>query len=86
VVLDTKLTEFNTEGKRLINDWKPAKDRDGLALMKEADFLRRVATLGIIGGNVKATLVECLTRRNGCDHPKESLKVKTGPLPTTSKR
>jgi hypothetical protein len=74
VVLDTKLAEFNAEAKRLNNDWKPAKDRDGLALMKERDFLDRIATLGIIGKNVKASLIECLTRRNGCGHP-NSLKV-----------
>ena len=43
-----------------------AKDRDGLALMKEADFLDRAQAVGIIGKNVKSTLVECLNRRNGC--------------------
>ena len=49
VVLDTKLAEFNAEAKRINTDWKPAKDRDGLALMKEADFLNRLSTIGIIG-------------------------------------
>jgi hypothetical protein len=74
VVLDTKRAEFNTEAKRVSADWKPAKNRDGLALMKEADFLNRIHTLGIIGKNVKASLVECLARRNGCGHP-NSLRV-----------
>ena len=75
VVLDTKLKEFNAQAKSVNADWKPAKDRDGLAQMKEADFLSRIAALSIIGKNVKTTLVECLNRRNGCGHP-NSLKLK----------
>jgi hypothetical protein len=43
--------------------------------MKERDFLNRAATIGVIGKNVKATLIECLDRRNGCGHP-NSLKLK----------
>lgn len=75
VVIDTKLKEFNAEAKRVSADWKPAKNRDGLSLMKEADFLNRIMAVGVIGKNVKATLAECLTRRNGCGHP-NSLKLK----------
>lgn len=75
VVLDTKLKEFNAAAKAANVDWKPAKNRDGLALMKEAEFLNSIAKLGIIGKNVKSTLVECLNRRNGCGHP-NSLKLK----------
>lgn len=74
-VLDTHLAAFNAEAKRVDNDWKNAKDRDGLALMKERDFLNRTAAIGVIGKNVKATLIECLDRRNGCGHP-NSLKLK----------
>jgi len=74
-VLDTKLKEFNAEAKRINTDWRTAKNRDALALMKERDFLDRAVAVGLIGKNVKTALVECLDRRNGCGHP-NSLKVK----------
>jgi hypothetical protein len=75
-VLDTKLGEFNAEATRVTQGkWRPATGRDGLSLMKEVDFLDRIHAIGLIGKNVKATLNECLTRRNGCGHP-NSLKVK----------
>lgn len=74
-VLDQHLNTFNIEAKRVDADWKSAKDRDGLALMKEREFLIRASAIGLIGKNVKAALIECLDRRNGCGHP-NSLKLK----------
>uniref|UniRef100_UPI001C09C1CE hypothetical protein n=1 Tax=Acinetobacter baumannii TaxID=470 RepID=UPI001C09C1CE len=42
--------------------------------MKEAEFLDRIAAIGMIGKNVKAQLLAGLNLRNGCGHP-NSLKV-----------
>jgi hypothetical protein len=68
-VLATKLTEFNALALKLDSKWKAAKDRDGLALMKEAVFLERAFSIGVITKNERGALDECLTRRNTCGHP-----------------
>ncbi len=47
---------------------------DDLGRMKESDFLERIATIGMVGRNVKTQLVVGLNLRNGCGHP-NSLKV-----------
>jgi hypothetical protein len=70
------LAAFNTEASRVDAKWKPAKTTDDLGRMKESEFLDRLVALSIIGKNVKAELVECLDRRNGCGHPNS---MKLGP-------
>ena len=37
--------------------------------MKEAEFLRSLVSISMIGKNVKAELKQCLDRRNACGHP-----------------
>ncbi len=71
-----KLSDFNSEAKRIDANWKAAKTIDDLGRMKENDFLDRIAALSIIGKNVRQELGKCLTLRNGCGHP-NSLKVGT---------
>jgi hypothetical protein len=68
------LAAFNAEAKRVNQGWKAAKTTDDIGLMKEADFLDRIAAISMIGKNVKEELQQCLKRRNGCGHP-SSLKV-----------
>ncbi len=68
------LATFNAEAKRVDPRWKAAKTTDDIGLMKEADFLDRIAAISMIGKNVKDELQQCLKRRNGCGHP-SSLKV-----------
>ena len=68
------LAPFNAEASRVDAKWKSAKTTDDLGRMKEADFLDRLVALSIIGKNVKAELVDCLDRRNGCGHP-NSMKL-----------
>ena len=68
------LAAFNAEAKRVDQRWKTAKTMDDIGLMKEADFLDRIAAISMIGKNVKEELQQCLKRRNGCGHP-SSLKV-----------
>lgn len=74
-VLTNRLTEFNNEAKRRKADWKTAVTKDDLASMKESDFLDILATLSIIGKNVKEHLKNnALNLRNSCGHP-SSLKL-----------
>ena len=73
-VVANYLAAFNAEAKRVDGKWKTAATTDDLGRMKEADFLDRIAAIGIIGKNVKAQLAGGLTLRNGCGHP-NSLKV-----------
>ena len=68
------LWDFNVEAKRVNSRWKTAKTTDDLSTMKEADFLNRIATLSIIGKNVKDELKICLKLRNSCSHP-NSLEI-----------
>jgi hypothetical protein len=68
------LNAFNAEAQRIDSKWKMAKTTDDIGRMKEGDFLDRIATLSIIGPNIKKELRECLDRRNGCGHP-NSMKI-----------
>jgi len=64
------LSAFNTEAVKVMGKkWKIAKTTDDLGRMPEGEFLDRIATLSIIGKNVKTELKGCLDRRNGCGHP-----------------
>jgi hypothetical protein len=69
VILNTKIDEFNLEARRINSNWKNAKNTDDFGRMKESEFLDRLVTVGLIGANVKASLKECLDRRNACGHP-----------------
>lgn len=69
-VLENKLDDFNSEAKRRNPKWKIASTKDDLSLMKESDFLDVLASLSIIGKNVKEQLKNnCLSLRNACGHP-----------------
>ena len=68
------LAAFNAEAKRVDAKWKDATTTDELGLMKERNFLDRIAAISVIGKNVKVELQACLDRRNSCGHP-NSLKV-----------
>jgi len=68
------LAAFNAEAKRVDSRRKPARTMDDIGLMKEAEFLDRIAAISMIGKNVKDELQQCLKRRNGCGHP-SSLKI-----------
>lgn len=73
-VVTNHLAAFNTEAKKIDGKWKITATADDLGRMKEADFLDRIAAVGMVGKNVKAQLVAGLNLRNGCGHP-NSLKV-----------
>lgn len=68
-VLNNNLAAFNAAARQQFPKWKDATDRDGLALMKEVEFLERAFTIRTINKNQRAALEECLTRRNACGHP-----------------
>ena len=68
------LVEFNAEVKRVDSRWRDAKTTDDLGRIADADFLDRIATISVVGKNVKKELKDCLDRRNGCGHP-NSLRV-----------
>lgn len=69
-VIAFRLTDFNNEAKNRDAKWKTASTRDDLARMKESDFLDILATLSILGKNVKEHLKNtCLNLRNSCGHP-----------------
>ncbi|MEP3422281.1 MAG: hypothetical protein ABJN35_11140 [Erythrobacter sp.] len=80
-VVANHLNAFNAEAQRVNSKWKKAVDEDGLASMKEAEFLDRLVAIGVIGKNVKDELAGALKLRNGCGHP-NSLRV--GPNKVTS--
>jgi hypothetical protein len=73
-VVSKQLPAFNAEAQRRDAKWRAAKTPDGLARMKEHDFLEMMEALAIIGKNVKEELQACLKLRNACGHP-SSLKV-----------
>jgi len=68
------LAAFNIEAHKRNPKWKSAINEDGLAKMKEADFLDILVQIGVIGKNVKEELAKALKLRNGCGHP-NSLKI-----------
>jgi hypothetical protein len=69
-VHSSHLTAFNAEAAKVMGKkWKHAVTPDDLGRMGESDFLDRLASLSIIGKNVKIELKTCLDRRNGCGHP-----------------
>ncbi len=70
-----KLNDFNIEAQRRDARWRPATNPDGLARMKEHDFLDVLNAIGVLGRNVKQELQNnCLQLRNSCGHP-NSFKV-----------
>lgn len=73
-VVKNKLVEFNAEALRRDVKWKNAKTKDDLTKIKESDFLDMMATLSILGKNVKEQLKKSLDLRNACGHP-NSLKI-----------
>ena len=74
-VYENYLADFNKEAKLVNSKWKDANTTDDFANMKEVEFLDRIATLSIIGKNVKTELKNCLNLRNSCGHP-NSLEVR----------
>ncbi|MCF6097992.1 hypothetical protein [Mesorhizobium muleiense] len=68
------LAAFNAEAKKVNSKWKDAVNEDGIGLMKEEDFLNRIAGISVIGKNQKDELLKGLKLRNGCGHP-NSLQV-----------
>ena len=74
-VFAEKITSFNSEARRIDSRWKDARSTDDLSKMGEADFLERIATLSVIGKDVKKELKSCLGRRNSCSHP-NSLQIR----------
>lgn len=73
-VVAKHLPAFNAEAQRRDPKWRPAKSADGLARIDEFQFLQIIASLEIIGKNVKDELEGCLKLRNACGHP-SSLKI-----------
>lgn len=73
-VLNNHIVSFNAEALHRFPKWKNASNPDGLTKMKEYDFLQVLASLSIIGKNVKEELEQCLKLRNSCGHP-NSLKI-----------
>lgn len=63
------LANVNAEAKRRNKDWKNAKSKDDLGLMKERTFLEILVKLSVVGKSIKTELVGCLDLRNGCGHP-----------------
>lgn len=68
-VVKNHLALFNAEALKRDKNWKPAKNSDDLAKMKEYDFLNVLETISVIGKSVKNELQQCLQLRNGCGHP-----------------
>lgn len=77
-VVNHHLPAFNAEASRRTArspfPWKPAKNADDLARMKESEFLVVLEKLSVIGKNVRKQLEKCLDLRNGCGHP-NSLRI-----------
>ena len=68
------LPAFNAEATKRQNPkqpWKPAKNADDLARMKENDFLEILPVISVpgVGKNVKEQLQKGLQLRNSCGHP-----------------
>jgi len=77
-VVANDLSGFNSEAtsraSKMKFPWIPAKNADGLARMKESEFLVILEKRSIIGKSVRGQLEKCLDLRNGCGHP-NSLKI-----------
>ena len=73
-VVANHLPAFNAEATRRDPYWKPAKNRDDLARMKESDFLDVLEAISVTGKSVKKILKHCLELRNACGHP-SSLQI-----------
>lgn len=73
-VLNSHISSFNAEALRRFPKWKNASNADDLTKMKEYDFLQVIASLSIVGKNVKDELEQCLKLRNSCGHP-NTLKI-----------
>jgi hypothetical protein len=73
-IVSNHLSAFNAEAKRRDPKWRDAKTADDLTRMKEFDFLQVLASMSILGKNVKGELEGCLKLRNGCGHP-NSLRI-----------
>jgi hypothetical protein len=73
-VVTKHLLAFNAEALRRDTKWKSATSVDGLAKMKEFDFLQAIESIGVIGKNTRVELEGCLKLRNACGHP-SSLSV-----------
>jgi len=73
-IVTKHLAAFNADAKSIDPKWRPAKNADGLTVMKESDFLDTLVRIGVIGKNVKTELKQCLDLRNSCGHP-NSLKI-----------
>ncbi len=77
-VVATDLVGFNTEATaraaKMKYPWIAAKNADGLARMKESEFLLVLEKRSHIGKSVRKQLEKCLDLRNGCGHP-NSLKI-----------
>src|SRR5207245_865629 len=72
-VVVNHLTAFNAEALRRDGKWRVASSADGLARMKEHDFLDTLEAIGVIGKNVKQELLTSLSLRNACGHPNSLL-------------
>jgi hypothetical protein len=73
-VINNCLGTFNSEAQRRNAKWKPARNADDIARMKDREFLDIMEKLSIIGKNTKPELLNCLSLRNACGHP-SSLRV-----------
>ncbi|MBI3125778.1 MAG: hypothetical protein HYZ10_15385 [Ignavibacteriales bacterium] len=74
-VYKNKLSEFNNEGRRINPKWKDIQTIDDFSRIKESDFLDMIASISILGKNVKEFLKNnCLGLRNSCGHP-NSFKI-----------
>lgn len=73
-VFANKLSDFDKEALRRDSKWKKVKSIDDFSRMKEYDFLQILASISVIGKNVKTELESCLKLRNGCGHP-NTLKI-----------
>ena len=73
-VVSSKLAAFNLEARKRDAKWKDATSPDGLARLKEYDFLQICHAISVFGKSVKDELEGCLKLRNGCGHP-NSLKI-----------
>lgn len=68
-VVRNHIASLNAEARRVNAGWKDAVNADDLGRMKESDFLDRLASISVIGKNVKERLKVQLDLRNACGHP-----------------
>lgn len=74
-VLRNHLSAFNQEYLKRFPKKKKIKTKDDFSLLKEYDFLQIIASISMIGKNVKQQLEQNLQLRNSCGHP-NSMKIK----------